>query len=368
MSHHATNTTKVLLFLTLIFITGITKAADVISPNVSPEIQEPTGIYAIPTLVNMQAKTVISTGLCDLQSNVGCTLNDILNDIDGTDDFKPEIRVQFTADDYPSDGLPSNASMRIRGTASRHAPQKSFRIKLDKGLPLWQGHRKIQLVKSFYELSRIRNKLSFDLFKTIPHFPSIRTQFVKLNINDQGVSKEYGLYTQIEHVGKEYLTRRGWNKDSGVYKPEHFYYQNDPALALNAEGKPIDEAAFEKILEIKRGKKHTKLLKMIRAINNHDLDFKSDVFNKYFDQDNYLTWFAVNILVNNTDTDAHNYYLYNPKDSETFYILPWDYDFSWGSTRDSSTQSIAHLPRGWFSHANWYGNHLHQRFWMNLAI
>lgn len=81
MSHHATNTTKVLLFLTLIFITGITKAADVISPNVSPEIQEPTGIYAIPTLVNMQAKTVISTGLCDLQSNVGCTLNDILNDI-----------------------------------------------------------------------------------------------------------------------------------------------------------------------------------------------------------------------------------------------------------------------------------------------
>ena len=224
MRHYSTSkTANVLLSTTLLFISGVAKAADVISPNVAPAIQEPAGIYVIPSLINMQAKTVISAGLCDVQNDVGCTLNDILNDIDGSDDFKPEIRVQFSADDYPADGLPSNASMRIRGTASRHAPQKSFRIKLDKDLPLWQGHRKIQLVKSFYELSRIRNKLSFDLFKNIPHLPSIRTQFVKLNINDQGASKGYGLFTQIEHVGKEYLTRRGWNKDSGVYKPEHFY-------------------------------------------------------------------------------------------------------------------------------------------------
>ena len=65
------------------------------------------------------------------------------------DDFKPEIRVHMTADDYPDDGLVSNAEMRQRGATSRGAPQKSFRVKLDKEVDLWRGERRLQLIKSF---------------------------------------------------------------------------------------------------------------------------------------------------------------------------------------------------------------------------
>lgn len=338
--------------------------ADVISENESLDIQEPAGTYDVdePVLLNMTAQTVISNGPCVTGDYSGCTFSDVLNDIDAHDDFKPEIRVHFSADDYLDDGLESNAEMRQRGNASREAPQKSFRIKLDKGLPLWRGERKIQLIKSAFDPSRIRNKLSFDLMADIPHLPSMRTQFVHLNMIDQGVSQDYGLYTQIEYFGKEYLERRGWDKDSRIYKVENSGLYNDSALALDANGKPLDLAAFEELFEIKRGDSHFDLANMIRDLNDPSVDFNTQVMGKYFNQDNYLTWFAVNLLLNNQDTHFHNYYLYNPKDKDDFYLIPWDYDSALGMVPDEPEITEARLPRWWLSHANYWEITLHQRF------
>jgi len=349
--------------------------ADVISENISPDIQEPAGIYdrGNPTLLAMSVTTVIGTGACVTDNYAGCTFNDVLNDINPLDDFKPEIKVHFSADDYPHDGLVSNAEIRQRGGESRAAPQKSFRIKLDKNIPapLWRGERKIQLMKSAYDPSRIRNKLSYDLFSEIPHFPSMRTQFSHLNVTDQGVTEDYGLFTQIENVGKEYLERRGWNKDSRVYKVEDFGYYDDPELNLDAEGEPVDLVAFEKVLEIKRGENHQNIVNMVRDLNDESIDFNTQIMGKYFNRDNYLTWFAVNLLLNNQDTHFHNYYLYNPKDNNKFYLIPWDYDASFGMVPDTPEITEARLPRWWFSHANFWEIQLHRRFLSepgNLAL
>ncbi len=339
--------------------------ADVLSPVEAADIQEPAGTYdtSAPTLLNMSVRTVISAGPCVTNNYVGCTLNDVLNDINAHDNFKPEIKVHFSADDYAEDGLVSNATMRQRGNESRSAPQKSFRIKLKKGLPLWRGERKIQLIKSGFDPSRIRNKLSYDLFTTIPHLPSMRTQFVHLNVNDQGIDHDYGLYTQVENFGKEYLQRRGWNKDSRVYKVEDTsLYDGDPGLALDATGKPVNLAAFEELFEIKRGKTHFDLINMLHDLNNPSLDFNTQVMGKYFNLDNYLTWFSINLLLNNQDTHFHNYYLYNPKGKIKFYLIPWDYDSVLGMVPDTPEITAERLPRWWFSHANFWEIELHKRF------
>jgi hypothetical protein len=339
--------------------------AEVLSPVEAVDIQEPAGTYntAAPNLLNMTATTVISPGPCVTGHYAGCTLNDVLNDIDSHDAFKPEIKVHFTADDYPDDGLVSNAKMRQRGNESRSAPQKSFRIKLDKNLPLWRGERKIQLMKSAFDPSRIRNKLCYDLFSEIPHLPSMRTQFVHLTINDQGIDNDYGLYTQIENFGKEYLKRRGWDKDSRVYKVEDSgLYDGEPGLALDATGKPVDLVAFEKLYEIKRGKTHFDLINMLRDLNDPSIDFNTQIMGKYFNRDNYLTWFAVNLLVNNQDSHFHNYYLYNPKGKDDFYLIPWDYDSVLGMVPDTPEITYERLPRWWFSHANFWEIQLHNRF------
>ncbi|KAG1707733.1 hypothetical protein GQR58_003383 [Nymphon striatum] len=161
-----------------------------------------------PNLLTVSVRTVIASGPCEIDNYDGCTLNDVLNDINSSDDFKPEIKIHFSSDDYPDDGLESNAELRQRGATSRYAPQKSFRIKLDKEAPLWRGEDRLQLLKSHNDFTRVRNKLSYDLFKSIPHLPSMRTQFVNLFIEDQGNSEDQGLYTQVEYVGKEVLTKK----------------------------------------------------------------------------------------------------------------------------------------------------------------
>ena len=353
----------VLISSTLLFNT--TSFADVLSSTTATDIQEPVGTYdtSPPTVLNMQVDTVIGNGACVTGNYAGCTLNDILNDIDGTDDFKPEIKVHMTADDFPDDGLISNATLRQRGATSRLVAQKSFRVKLDSKENLWRGERRIQLIKAMYDFTRVRNKLSYDLFSEIPHLPSMRTQFVHFKINNQGNNEDYGFYTHVEHFGKEYLVRRGWNKDSRVYKVELFNFDNDPALAIDpATGKPVDKDAFERVLEIKRGKKHFSLAQMVKDVNDPAVDFNTQIMGKYFNRDNYLTWFAVNILLNNADTNFHNYYLYNPKGNDHFYLVPWDYDLSFGQTLDDPNEPIEDFPRWWFGVGNWWESKLHRRF------
>ncbi len=96
------------------------------------------------------------------------------------------------------------------------------------------------------------------MMTTIPNLPSLRTQFVNLFIDNT----DYGFYTHIEYTGKEYLTRRNWNEDSGIYKVSGFDFTLRDELLLNELGAPLDEAVFETVLEIKRGDDHRALLTM----------------------------------------------------------------------------------------------------------
>ncbi len=305
-------------------------------------------------VLRVELKTVTEPG--------GHTLDDVNSDTNPHDAFKPEIKVHFQSDDFSDDGSSSNATLRQRGNTSRLAAQKSYRIKLDSKEELWRGERRLQLNKHPLDISRVRNKLSFDLFSSIPHIPALRTQFVQLLINGQ----DYGLFTHVEHVGKEYLTNRNWDKNSRLYKAElfHFYYLE--ALKLDDNGEPVDSQKFEELLEIKRGKDHRKLLQMIADIEDESNDFTT-VFNKYFNRNNYLTWFATTILMGNWDTVSNNFYLYNPTDSEKFYFIPWDYDDAWGFDQQELRQG-----RGEFNNyysarwrrgvSNWWRVPLHRRF------
>ena len=353
-----------MILLSALFLPSANLSADVLSSITTDDLIEPAGTYSssAPWIHGMRVKTVIDSGPCETNNYDGCTLNDVLNDVDGSDDFKPEIKVHMTSDVFPDDGLVSNAEMRQRGSTSRNAPQKSFRIKLDSSDDLWRGERRIQLIKGFPDFSRVRNKLSYSLFVDIPNLPSMRTQFINLSVEDQGTTEDYGLYTQVEYFGKEYLTRRGWDKDSGVYKAENFYFKDDSAFALDDEGAPINEDAFEQLMEIKRGDDHREFVAMLQDLNNGSLDFNTQVFEKYFNKDNYLTWFAVNVLLDNYDTTFHNYYLYNPKGTEKFYFVPWDYDLALGALFDNNTIARTDLARWTQSHANWWGQKLHRQF------
>ena len=287
------------------------------------------------------------------------TFDQVNSDIDPDDAFEPEVEAHFTADNYPDDGLKINSKVRLRGSSSRLAEQKSYRVKLAKGMPLWRGETTLQLNKHPWDLTRVRNKLAFDLFRYIPHLPSLRTQFMQVTVNGQ----EFGLFTHVEKMGKEYLINRGLPTDGNIYKANEFTFQMVNELALDAAGKPVDLTAFERVLELENDNgNHANLINMLNAVNDPSKPLDA-IFQTYFDRNNYIVWLATNILVGNRDTTTQNFALYQPKDTKKFFFLPWDYDGAFGFENQPDIKAVNNLYAPAQSGVgNWWDVPLHRRF------
>ncbi len=285
-----------------------------------------------------------------------CTLADINSDIDANDDYEPELHVNMQTDDFISPNEMMNASFEQKGKSTRKAKQKSYRMKLDSKENLYRRERTFQLNKHSYDDTRVRNKLAFDLFKTIPYITSLKTEFVHLDINSSDVNNsDYGLFTHVEKVGKEFLTNRGWNKKDRLYKAQDFTFSMSNELVLDEKGEPVDSEAFDSVIEVENGKNHINLIDMLNDIELSKTDAEFEiVFDKYFNRNNYITWMASNIILGNKDTTTQNFFLYNPLYSDTFYFMPWDYD---GTSRDK------HLYAKWeLGIATWWSVSLHRKF------
>ena len=281
----------------------------------------------------------------------GCTLLDIYNDTDANDDYEPVLHAQMQMDDFLVPDEFMNSVFKQKGKSTRGDEQKSYRIKLDSKTILYKNERTFQLNKHPYDDSRMKNKMAFDIFIDIPNITSLKTKFVQLYVNDV----HYGLYTHIESVGLEYLVNRGLKKDENLYKAQEFGFFLNDKLALDEDGKPVDPEAFDTIIEVERGKDHTKLINMVDIVNKDLNEVEFEIFfNRYFNRENYITWMAINLVMANKDTVSQNFYLLNPLGSDTFYFLPWDYD---GAGRETVKYSRWELGIG-----NWWGIPLHRKF------
>lgn len=255
----------------------------------------------------------------------------------------------------------ANAKISIRGNSSRYDPQKSYKIKLFDSAGLWQDQRTINLNKHIGDLSRLRNKLSFDMMEKIPNMTSLRTQFVHLYVKDLTDSskttyEDYGLYTQIEQANEMFLKNHWLDPNGYLYKVNFFEYARYPGEIKSHTDPTYDKEKFETILEIKGREEHDKLIAMLDDVNNMNMPIE-EVMDKHFDLDNFLTWTAMNILMDNMDTDANNFYLYSPLNSEKWFILPWDYDGAWELQREE--HSIKTYQNGL---SNFWGSTLHNRY------
>jgi spore coat protein H len=252
--------------------------------------------------------------------------------------FNPVLNanVQFSSRGKQFKGKPlniPNASIRVRGNPG--ASLKSYRIKLMDGTEGFNGQSTYNINKNMNDPSRIANKLAHDLIINLKHISGFRTSFFELYIKDNSLINSetdfnsYGLYTHIEQPNKSYLKSRGLDENGSIYRAEDFYFQLAQQLK-NVDDPDYDEQSFETVLAIREGNDHTKLINMLKDINDESKDFE-EAFHKYFNEDNYLTWLSINILLGNADAMSGGFLLYNPSDSYVFYLLPWDFDgiFQW---------------------------------------
>jgi hypothetical protein len=290
----------------------------------------------------------------------GATLDEVNTDDDDSDDFQPEAVVSISESGYTfADGSSSASGMlRVRGASSRNSDHKSYRIKLDSKENLWRNHRILQLNKHPYDLSRMRQKLAFDYFKDIDYMTSLRTQFVHLYID--GV--DFGLFTLIERCNKSFLENHGLDKDGRLYKAQDFSFFRDEEVLVMEDKPNYDKTLFEEVLNIRRVKdEHAQLLYMLDAVNDETNDI-NEVIEEQFHRNNYLSWFAINILLKNDDTTTQNFFLYCPLTSSKWYFLPWDYDGAWDFYGQPVEVAAKTRPRWTQGVSNWWGNSLHKRF------
>lgn len=301
---------------------------------------------------------------------------DELNDMNEDDSFKNDPRfkviLQEGTEEGPEEGLfgfgetSFNAVLEMRGNTSRSSPQKSYKIKLNNDAGQWESQKVLNLNKHVEDFTRVRNKLSFDYFTLIPDLVSLRTQFIHLHVRDLSSEKnengfsDYGLYTHIEQANKEFLKSRRMDPNGNFYKVNAFAFYRYPEQLKLVTDSDYSKEEFEKVLKIKGSNDHRKLLNMLDETNDPTLNF-NEVFQKHFDEENYLTWMAVNILFGNYDTVHLNFYLYSPSFSKKWYLLPWDYDRGWGNFKyyANTLQPIAPWQDGL---ANWWSVDFHRRY------
>lgn len=258
-----------------------------------------------------------------------------------------------------------NCIVQIRGATSTRSPQKSYKIEINKNEGYWRGQRTIALNKHVYDSVRFRNKMSYDLLKTIPGAFSARTQFVRLYVKDltegdkNAQFEDYGLYTQVEQINKTYLRNHGLDEFGQLYKATMFEFLNYDAIKLS-DDPSFDREAFESILEIKGNEDHSKLIAMLADLNNYGIPIE-EILDKYFDEENYYTWLAFQMLTGNGDTTSQNFYLYSPQNGNKWYFISWDNDDAWNYEEDIAYGGDTDGYRYTKGVSNYWGSTLHQR-------
>ena len=198
-----------------------------------------------------------------------------------------------------------NATIRVRGNSSRGVSYKSYKVKLDQEAGDFFGQTNLNINKHAGDVSKISTKLQTDLLARVDHIGSYRTYFMRLWIRDASLPEDeqefeyYGLYTETEQPNKTYLEARSLSSNAVMYKAQDFSFAlND---ALRNVGDPLySEEEFEGVLSIREGNSHEKLLAMLTAVNDPTANFE-DIIN-------------------------HNFILYSPENSVTWYFIPWDFD------------------------------------------
>lgn len=259
-----------------------------------------------------------------------------------------------------------NATVQVRGQTSSKNKQKNYKIEIKKNKGTWENQRTINLNKHQTEGMRFRNKLSYDLIEDIPQIMGARTQFVHLYVKDEtgngtATYQDYGLYTQVEQINKKYLETHGLDENAHLYKVNFFEFLPYEDTIVTEDNPKFNKKKFEELLEIKGDHDHTKLVDMLKKVNDPSVSVDT-LLKKYFDSENIQWWMAYQILMGNDDTQSRNMFLYSPQNSTKWYIIPWDNDSSFLKTEGSFLGKASDKANSWeVGVSNYWGNNLFQR-------
>ncbi|MCK9617118.1 MAG: CotH kinase family protein [Lentimicrobiaceae bacterium] len=288
--------------------------------------------FLLPVSVFSQKNTLFDdTKVSSININLPAdSLQVILTDVLSNHYFM----AQFVFSDGILHDTLQNTGFRLRGNTSRYSQKKSFKISFNTYAPgrKYQGVKKINLNGQHNDPTLIREKLFYDVWKNA-RMPERRTSFVKLYINGE----YFGLYTNLEEMDKEWLSRVFDDNDGNLYKCTYpadlVYLGDDPQTYKNigsssaTGGRAYDLQTNETLDD------YTGLVHFIRLLSIKNNTTFPDSISKRLNVKAYLKAYAIDIATGNWDDYAYNknnYYLYDNPTSGKFDFISYDTDNTFG--------------------------------------
>ncbi len=202
--------------------------------------------------------------------------------------------------------------VRLRGDTSRKLPKKSLKVKLPKELRLLSNSRMLNLNAEVSDSTFMRQYLATKLFQESGQ-TCFNSRQVLLNVN--GIFD--GIYLWVENVDKAFLQERNLNTSNLLYKATH------DGATLSLSDRPVQR------WECKNGIEEVPFaaLKKLRIdINNIPDSLYYQWARKTFDYDAMVNILSMNMLISNSSTYYHNYYMYYDLKTQKWQMWPWDLD------------------------------------------
>lgn len=259
----------------------------------------------------------------------------------------------------------ANGKITIKGNTEK-IRLRSYQIKLYDRAGTWNDMKTINLLKNRNDLSRMKQKLGFDLLEELEDIGSLRTGFVRLFVQDTtsknlAAYQDMGIYTYLEQPNTAYLTAHGLDVNGSLYRAEDFTFAREPESLKEKTDSAYNSDDFEEVLNIRNADTHEKLLHMLDLLQDESVAME-ELVGKYFNEENLLTFAAVNILFSNYNAFEEEYLLYSPQNSLTWYLMPSSFEDALYHLEGKDDQKIASS----FEGAGFLYNNLLYRRYLNV--
>ena len=229
--------------------------------------------------------------------------------------------------------IKDSVGIRMKGLASTQKMRGKEAFKLDfneydENGDL-NGLTKLNLQNEYGDATFLANKISYDM----AHWLGInapRASFVKVYMN----GAYYGLYTMVEEVDPQFL-KMHYSEEGDLFKPPYFQWNEEDSLYLPSS--VVDRSLwYEDVINADNNDDapdYSRMLETYRFIQaNMDNDFLGDSLGNYFDLEQYLKHFAMDIALMAFDNsflggNANIYYRVDPVTNK-IQTIPWDYNLS----------------------------------------
>lgn len=270
---------------------------------------------------------------------------DDLEELYSRDPFSDElldgvVRLSPDGEDIELEGL------RFRGTSSRVLPKKSFGIRFAEPQEFLFGSTRMELKATYTDPTMMRESISMGLFRALGQ-PASRTMYFDLYIN--GIYE--GLYVHVERVDGVLLESNGLDPEGMLIADEFRANLHRPDInRFSVFGFAIDnlqdpEGFLEETMDTRGGEADFGALREVVSWVYHTPagpEFEEGFYER-FDEENFIDWLGIHILIGDVDSFGDDYWLYLDTDDPDaeWVIIPWDKDLTFGSHTRIETGTVS---------------------------